>query len=278
MHKFLIVFLLSLTAISCAKDKAPATSAPAEEVDSRFVEFEAPATEEGRVEIKQAAAPQERMIIRTATLSLVAEAPDAVAHKVTAHVEQIKGYIVETTNEGGSGWKKVTVKARVPAASFDAALETFRGLGEVESEQVLGQDVTEEFVDLGARLGVQRALETRMVELLAESKTVEDTIRVESELARIREVIETMDGRSRFLADQTAMSTIVVTIGSKSVSVEKGFGSEIAAAFGDAGEIMETVIAGLIRVVAALIPIAIVGGIFLFGLLAVLRRRKAAKK
>jgi len=87
-----------------------------------------------------------------------------------------------------------------------------------------------------------------------------------------------MDGRSRFLADQTAMSTIVVTIGSKSVSVEKGFGSEIAAAFGDAGEIMETVIAGLIRVVAALIPIAIVGGIFLFGLLAVLRRRKAAKK
>jgi len=127
-------------------------------------------------------------------------------------------------------------------------------------------------------LGVQRALEGRMVELLAESKTVEDTIRVESELARIREVIETMDGRSRFLADQTAMSTIVVVINSKSVSTEKGFGSEIGEAFGDAGEIMESVVAGLIRVIAALIPIAIALGIFLFGFLAMLRRRKAAKK
>ena len=48
--------------------------------------------------------------------------------------------------------------------------------------------------------------------------------------------------------------------------------------FGDAGEIMETVIAGLIRVVAALIPIAIVVGIFIFGLMAILRRRKASKK
>ncbi len=281
MQKFLLILLLSVTAVGCAKDMAPASSAPA--MESRFAELalsDPGAGGEGKPKAENgpAAAPQERMIIRTATLSLVAEAPDAASRKVTGYVEQIKGYIVETTNDGGNGWKKVTVKARVPAASFDAALETFRGLGEVETEQVLGQDVTEEFVDLGARLGVQRALETRMVELLAESKTVEDTIRVESELARIREVIETMDGRSRFLADQTSMSTIVVTITSKSVSVEKGFGSEIADAFGDAGEIMEAVIAGLIRVVAALIPIAIVLGILLFGLMAVLRRRKAAKK
>jgi len=87
-----------------------------------------------------------------------------------------------------------------------------------------------------------------------------------------------MDGRSRFLADQTAMSTITVAISTKRQSTEKGFGDDIVAAFGDAGEIMETVIAGLIRVVAALIPIAIVVGIFLFGLFAILRRRKAAKK
>lgn len=280
MHKFLVILLLSLTAMSCSKEMERASSAPAEY--SKFADSEESAAEggegEGQAETQKPAAPQERMIIRTANLTLVAEAPDAAARKVTAHVEQVKGYVVETKNDGGSGWKRVTVKVRVPSASFDAALETFRGLGEVSSEQVLGQDVTEEFVDLGARLGVQRALENRMVELLAESKTVEDTIRVESELARIREVIETMDGRSRFLADQTAMSTIDVTIGSKSVSTEKGFGSEIAAAFGDAGEIMETVVAGLIRVVAALIPIAIVVGLFLFGLLAVLRRRKAAKK
>jgi hypothetical protein len=280
MHKFLVILLLSLTAISCSKKMDRASSAPVE--FSKFADSEEAKAEggegEGQVETKQAAAPQERMIIRTANLTLVAEAPDAAARKVTAHVEQVKGYVVETNNDGGSGWKRVTLKVRVPSTSFDAALETFRGLGEVGSEQVLGQDVTEEFVDLGARLGVQRALENRMVELLAESKTVEDTIRVESELARIREVIETMDGRSRFLADQTAMSTIVVTIGSKSVSTEKGFGSEIAEAFGDAGDIMEAVIAGLIRVVAGLIPIAIVVGIFMFGLLAILRRRKAAKK
>jgi len=274
MRKIILVMLLLVTS-GCAKDSAPSASAPAEFAKQDFSD---PAAGGEETEGKPAKAPQERMIIRTATMSLVAETPDAAGHKVTAYVEQIKGYVVETTNEGGAGWKTVTIKSRVPAASFDAALETFRGFGEVNSEQVLGQDVTEEFVDLGARLGVQRALENRMVELLAESKTVEDTIRVESELARIREVIETMDGRSRFLADQTAMSTITVAISTKRQSTEKGFGDDIVAAFGDAGEIMETVIAGLIRVVAALIPIAIVVGIFLFGLFAILRRRKAAKK
>lgn len=272
MRKILISLFILAMASSCNSSQPETAIAP-----SQFAKQDVSSDKE-KAEHRVGNVPRERMIIRTATLSLVTDAPEVAAQKVSAHVEQVKGYIVETTNEGGSGWKTVTIKSRVPATSFDAALETFRGLGEVSSEQVLGQDVTEEFVDLGARLGVQRALETRMVELLAEAKTVEDTIKVESELARIREVIETMDGRSKFLADQTSMSTIVVAIRTKSASTEKGFGSEIADAFGDAGEIMEAVIAGLIRVVAALIPIAIVGGILLFGLMTILRRRKSAKK
>ena len=271
MRNILIALMLMTTMVSCAlEDHAPPTmmskAEPASAPNGDEVMEPAPGKPKLESEI-----PQERMIIRTATLALEAENTDATTQKVKGVVEASKGYIVETNANGGEGWSSVSVTARVPATAFDATLEALRALGTVTSEQIQGQDVTEEFVDLSARLKVQRALEERMLQLLQTAASVEDTIQVERELARIREVIERMEGRTKFLKDQTSMSTITVNVASKNTPASD---SEIMRAFGDAGEIIETVIAGMIRVIAALSPIAAVGGLALFGLMSILRRRK----
>jgi hypothetical protein len=82
----------------------------------------------------------------------------------------------------------------------------------VESENVQGNDVTEEFYDLTARLENKKKAEKRYQEILSSARTTKDILEVEQALASVREEIERFEGRKRFLSDQVAMSTINVIL------------------------------------------------------------------
>lgn len=75
-----------------------------------------------------------------------------------------------------------------------------------------GNDVTEEFYDLTARLENKRKAEKRYQEILASAKTTKDILEVEQALTNAREEIERMEGRKRFLEDQVALSIINVNL------------------------------------------------------------------
>ena len=106
-----------------------------------------------------------------------------------------------------------TYTVRVAAAQFDALLAALTGLAEeVEARTVTVDDVTEEFVDLEARLRARRAVEDRYVALLGRADKVTDVIAVQQQLAQVREEIERAEGRMRYLTDRASMSTVEVTL------------------------------------------------------------------
>ncbi len=159
----------------------------------------------------------ERMIIRTADLSVVvtdaAEAQQSVADTVSA----LGGYIADSSawREGEQLRARMTV--RVPAEKLDALLAAIKGTAvRVQQENVKGQDVTEEFSDLSAQLTNLEATEKELRELLTEvrekTQKAEDVLAVHRELTTIRGQIEQLKGRMQYLSTMTAMATANVEL------------------------------------------------------------------
>lgn len=159
----------------------------------------------------------ERKIIRNADLTLEADSPEESQQKIAAIAESKSGFVVESQQSSSNSQVKtrdtVTMTVRVPAEKFNESLDEIRKVSNrVIVETVKGQDVTEEFVDIEARLKTKKALEEQFLEIMKQSKTVADTLNVQRELANVRGEIEQVEGRKRFLENQASLSTIKIRL------------------------------------------------------------------
>lgn len=174
------------------------------------------------------------MLIRTAEVSVEVGALDTGITGVRALARRVGGYVADVSVQAGHDQPhSATLDVRVPAARFDEALAGLRPLGTLESVNVSTADVSEEYVDVNARMDNARKLEARLIALLStHTGKLSDVLAVESELSRVREVIERYEGRIRYLRTRAAVSTISVTVHEPVPVVgERGSGSELAEAF-----------------------------------------------
>ncbi len=107
------------------------------------------------------------------------------------------------------------ISFRVPADKFDEAVAAVSKLGDVTYKNVTGTDVTEEYMDLQIRLANALVMRDRFIELLAQAKTVDDSLKVEHEIERITEEIELIKGRLKYLTEASQYSKITVYLSVK---------------------------------------------------------------
>jgi chromosome segregation ATPase len=170
----------------------------------------------------------EQMIIRTAHLALKVEETERALAQIKSIATSLGGYVADSNIWRSDEKLQGTVTIRVPAESFDAAMEQITGLAlEVERENLSGQDVTEEYTDLGARLRNLEATEKELLELLTEvrekTRKAEDVLAVHRELTSIRGEIEQVKGRMQYLERMTALATITVELIPKEAIVRTGW-------------------------------------------------------
>jgi hypothetical protein len=152
-------------------------------------------------------------VIKTGDLTVqVADGRMQAALSSVVDVARAHGGFVLSTTVDEQGGRSGTVVIRVPAEGFEDALADARDVGEVVREQVSGEDVSQEFVDLDARLRNFEAQESVLLDLMAESSSVADTLRVQRELQDVQLEIERLRGRLRYLRDQTDLSTLTLRI------------------------------------------------------------------
>ncbi|MFL7814003.1 MAG: DUF4349 domain-containing protein [Anaerolineales bacterium] len=227
MRKQLIVLALAaLLLASCAAGK------------SAEVESMAPAPWDGRAVSNYAGemdyAPQEsavsydqelavseaqiRMVIKDASLSIVVEDPGATMQAITSLAEDLGGYVVtsnlyRTQTEGGLEVPQANITLRVPADKLDQALEVIKsGAGQVLSENVSGQDVTQEYTDLDSRLRNLERAEAQLADIMEQARQTDDVLTVYNRLVEVREQIEVIKGQMLYYERSAAMSSISVYI------------------------------------------------------------------
>lgn len=227
-------------------------------------------------------APTDRKIIRNAELNLEAENPTEAQRQITAIAELRGGFVVES-QQSSSEIKSttrdiVTMTVRVPAERFAETLADIRNVStRVVVETVKGQDVTEEFIDIEAQLKAKKALEQQFMEIMRRANTVEDALSVQSQLADVRSEIERIEGRKRFLDNQSSLSTIKIRLQTAKVfaAASVGFGDRLADAFTSGFDVAMNFVLGLITFIVAALPFALFIGLPSFVIIRYVLRRQA---
>jgi len=269
----LLVLALTLTA-ACASAGAPSMPsmpAPSEEwadeATGKSVEEQGYPGREIPVDLNV-----ERKIVKSGHLSLEVESVVTAMDEIASIADELGGYVVSSdkyeTDEGPSA----NMNIRIPVEKFDQAFDRLRQLAiDVPHESTDSIDVTEEYVDLQARLRNLEATESQYLALLERAETVEDTIQVWRELSNIRGQIEQIEGRMKYLERTSDMSFIQISL------------SEPGALAGpwSPSNAIRSAIRGLVTflrgIVTALIWIGIFCWIWIPALVFYLRRRRKSK-
>lgn len=217
----LLVWILLLALAGCVT-RSMRAPAPPEEVPPLPVEYgmeeAAPSlpVEYGMGENVQAVsfdATIERLVIRTADLELTVPDTEEALDRIQALVEELGGYVVSLDTYQYQEGVQAVVTFRVPAESFDVALDRVKEIATtVRRESISGQDVTEEYVDLEARLRHLQAKEAQLLEFLDQAEDTGAVMQVYAELSRTQQEIEVVRGRMQYLENRAALATITVNL------------------------------------------------------------------
>jgi Domain of unknown function (DUF4349)/Putative zinc-finger len=170
-----------------------------------------PAQPPGRNAVGGLAPPQ---IARTARLRIVSSDFEGVRSALDRALQEVGGFVGQIDVSGARGEpRSLTATLRVPADRLEQALTALKRLGTVVEESQASDDVTEQVVDLDARLSNARNTEKRLVELLQQrTGKVSDVLEAEREVARVREEIERLDAQRKNLARRVTYATVTLRV------------------------------------------------------------------
>jgi Domain of unknown function (DUF4349) len=271
---FLILTLFFLSGCFRAQTDQPAQSAEHQTRDtaSRVGEQRESELNFQKVSLNQAdqsqsmAEAMNRKILRNADFQLEVADPTVAQRQITSIAESQGGFVVTSESkqrDGGDPAKQevdVSLVLRVPALQFNSALEQIRATANrVIQEKTTGQDVTEEFIDLEARIKTQKALELQFLEIMKQANKVADALEVQRQIAEVRTEIEKLEGRKRFLENRASLSTITINLQSPAaIAVNtSGFGRHIREAVSDSLGFASAIVLFFIRFVIVMVPIVI---------------------
>lgn len=152
-----------------------------------------------------------RQVIRTASLTAEVHDVDEAANTLIRIAESKGGFVANSimVHERPA---YATLELRIPVSQFARALEQVERVGQVHERRISGQDVTEEFVDLNARIRNLERHEHQLLTFMDRATRVTDLLAIEQQLARVRGEIEQLTGRLRFMGNQVELATVNVTL------------------------------------------------------------------
>ncbi len=266
----------------------PATAdAPAANVDFyRFQSgFDGAAGEASADEATDATAAANSVkprIIYTADVRIVAEDFSASSNKLVELIDSMGAYIANAALDRSSGEARSgSWTVRVPVKKYGDFLTSLDSIGFVEARTQNSEDVTMEYVDVEARIANLKRLEERFVALLQErTGQLEDVLKVEQELARVRGDIEQAEGRLRYLSNKTDYSTVTISVREQKDYVPPrapSFGERIATTWSQSLQSLRQAGELAVLLIVAVAPWAVVAAVpvlaIVFTIRLALRRR-----
>ena len=209
----------------------------------------------------------ERKIIRNAEITMEVASTTDTQHRITSIAEANGGFVVTSEAkqrenvDPAQRTLDIKLVVRVPSPQFGVAFDEIKKLASnTPQENVTGQDVTEEFIDLEARIKTQKALELQFLEIMRQAYKVSDALEVQRQIADVRTDIEKLEGRKRFLENRASLSTITVNIQAPKPVIAvtgTGFGQNLREAVSDSVGMASDMVLLFTRFAILMVPILI---------------------
>ena len=202
-------------------------------------------------------------VVQTASLSLAVPRDqfDATIQRARTIATGSGGFVVSSSASQGDEGQLVrgSLVVRVPERAYARVLEQLADLGTVEAQEEAGQDVSQELVDLQARIRHLEAVEARLLGFLEEADTVGAALTVQAELNRVQLELEQARGRLAYLDDQVAYATIALDVRERQVAAAGDGGGPwgIVDAWRAAGTGFVTVVGWIFVAAATIAPVVL---------------------
>ena len=228
---------------------------------------------------------QTRAVIRRGEISILTKELNRARTEIDDLLASVGGYLAseDTVNDRAGRPELSVLVLRVPEPAFDETMSTLAGIGRTERTDRSSKDVTTEVIDVDTRVATQEASLARLQRLLRQARTVEDMIRIESEIATRQAELESLKAQQKYLSDQTSMSTVTVRLRTPAAPPppapkdDSGF----LAGLSDGWAALTAVLVGAATVAGALLPFVVtvaVIGVPMWLLVRALRRRRAEEQ
>ena len=138
----------------------------------------------------------EQKLIKESFLRFETQDLDKTYKQIIQYVKQNRGFIQDDNSSKSYNYVSRHLIIRIPTTEFQKTIDSISNhVAYYDTKRISSKDVTEEFIDLEARLKAKRTLESRYLELLSKAKSVKEVLEIERELSSIREEIEAKQGR-----------------------------------------------------------------------------------
>jgi len=155
----------------------------------------------------------DRNLILTAKIDMRSKDPWATSDRAQAIASGLGGDVLNLSQSGTADTRSASLTIRVPSNRFGDALQALKGLdGEIQTSGVSAQDVTDQFVDLQARLTAKQAEEQRYIAILNRANTIDEILKVDASLGSVRTQIEQLTAQINSIKGRTEFSTISMSI------------------------------------------------------------------
>ena len=154
----------------------------------------------------------QRKVISSAFVAIEIDGVPEATAQVRVIAESLGGFVEQLSSSGEPQNQHATMTVRVPQDQFSQALEQIEALGTVQSRNIGSEDVSEQFIDLEARLKSALSEEQSLLSLLERAGVVSEILAIERELFRVRSEIERFQGQLNFLERRVDLATIHVSL------------------------------------------------------------------
>jgi hypothetical protein len=161
-----------------------------------------------------------QLIIRRASIDLSVKGTAQAASQITTTVARYSGYVVSTSAQDE---KYTRFVVKVPSDKLDAFVADIAIVGEVTSKSVSARDVTEEVIDIDAKLKNLRVLRERYRALLAQTKNITEILEIEKELNRLQTDIDTIAGKQKALKNDAELVEVHIDLREKTIYGPLGY-------------------------------------------------------
>lgn len=259
MNSYKFIFIALILAFTSCKNKSADT--PNVDLNELVLEEEVAATSKSTEssDAKESNVSN-RKLIRTGTLVFESEDLLISSKFIKKLIAENKGYISSDQTTAYHHRIDQMMTLRIPNDRFDIVVDQITTHAKkTDSKNITSQDVSEEFIDVHARLHAKKEIEERYLLILSKAAKVEDILKVEAELGTIRTEIESIGGRLKWLENQTTLSTLNVTFyQTKEFSSETPFLNKLKSAFSGGWNLMVSFILGLIHIWPIILIIIII--------------------
>ncbi|MDB9494199.1 DUF4349 domain-containing protein [Spirulina major CS-329] len=189
-------------------------------------------------------------LIKRAEVTLAVDSLGTALDELTALVRQRQGDVLTLElNEGDRRSPQAFLQVRIPQAELERTIEDLQAIGTIRQQRITAEDVSNQLVDLEARLRNLRRTETSLLEIMERSGSMADVLTVAKEVSAVRQQIEQIDAQASHLRNQVAFSTLTMTLETTAIapSTRPPLSSQLGTTWQQASDSLQGVTLGFLR-------------------------------